>query len=251
MLSLEEMADKIEELSKTANETLKTMNELKTRDHPLHQAKKGQNDDHDDPQSKEGKAGMDDDNHDAGYGEDDDNHKAQTDEEKKEGRANRYKAVKAAMEMDDEEKRDAAIKSAMEQTDPTHNTTPNDKEAKAQTEDEKEEHANVASIINDKRQEFITKILSANKIFNASNIDSVEKRLRKASLSKLKQEYKVIKPFIGAVKTEEQPTPQTPVIPYFASMMTPENVDAAQLNASSPDAAFANISTKDLLEMAN
>ena len=248
MLSLEELGESIEEIKKTANETMKTMNELKTRDHPLHQA---QNDDHDDPKNKEGKkAKANDDDDYTSTNNDDDNHKAQNDEEKKEARKARYNAMKIAMAEEDEEKRDAAIKSAMEQTDPTTNTTTNDKEAKAQTEEEKEEHANVASIINDKRAEFITKILSANKIFNASNVDSVEKRLRKASLSKLKQEYKVIKPFIGAVKTEEQPA-QAPVIPYFASMMTPESVDASQLNASSPDSAFANLSTKELLEMAN
>ena len=196
MLSLEEMSEKIEEIAKTADSTheqVKSMMEIKTKDHPLRTAQNN----HDDDDHKGKKGDNNDDDHQATHNDDDD-HMGQNDEEKKEARANRYKAVKLAMEMDDEEKRDAAIKSAMEQTDPTTNTTPNAKESKkGQTEEEKEEHANVASIINDKRTEFITKILSANKIFNASNVESVEKRLRKASLTKLKQEYKVIKPFIS------------------------------------------------------
>jgi len=250
MLSLEEMSEKIEEISKTANETMKTMNEWKNKDHPLHSAQNN----HNDPDDKTAKrANETDEDYKARIAaqEEEEKKEAKANEDEKEARKARYNAMKLAMDEDDEEKRDAAIKSAMEQKDPTLNTTPNTKESKkGQTEEEKEEHANVASIINDKRTEFITKILSANKIFNASNIDSVEKRLRKASLTKLKQEYKVILPFIGAVKTEEQPA-QAPVIPFFASMMTPENVDASQLNASSPDSEFAKLSTKELLEIGN
>jgi hypothetical protein len=33
--------------------------------------------------------------------------------------------------------------------------------------------------------------------------------------------------------------------------MSPEQVDASQLDANSPDSAFAQISTKELLEMGN
>ena len=157
------------------------------------------------------------------------------------------------MDEHDEEKRDAAMRRAMEH--PTENLTRNDKEKVGQdnmTDEEKEEHASVASIIGDKRQEIIDKILTANKIFNTSNINEVEKRVKKASLTKLKAEYKTILPFIGATKQTENNSEQSPpVIPYFANIMPPEQVDASQLNASSPDSAFAQISTKELLEMAD
>ena len=249
MYTFEELAEKVEQISKVADSTHKqvtTMMDIKTKDHPLHQAQNN----HDDPENKEGKSGMDDDNHEGKSGmHDDDQHNSMDEEHEKEARKARYNAMKSAMDEHDEEKRDAAMKQAMEQEDPTTNTTTNEKEA--QTEEEKEEHAAVASIIGDKRQEYITKILSANKLFNASNINSVEKRVRKASLTSLKKEYKTILPFIGGVKAEQAQAPATqPVIPFFASMMTPEDIDKSQLTASSPDAAFANLSTKELLEMA-
>jgi hypothetical protein len=248
MLSIEELSEEVEKISKVAQDTHKqvtTMMEIKNKDHPLHEGKANNDDDNhegqnDDDKNHEGKSGNDD---------DDKNHTAQDEEHKKEARAARYKAMKLAMEMDDEEKRDAAIKSAMEQTDPTHNTTTNEKEG--QTEEEKEEHAAVASIIGDKRAEYIEKILSANRLFNASNIDSVEKRVRKASLTSLKKEYKTILPFIGGAKAAQSPAAEPPVIPYFASMMTPQEIDAKSLTASSPDSAFAKLTTKELLEMAN
>ncbi len=249
MYTFEELAEKVEQISKVADSTHKqvtTMMDIQTKDHPLHTAQNN----HDDPENKEGKANNDNDNNHKGTHDDDDEHKSQTEEEKKEARKARYNAMKSAMDEHDEEKRDAAMKQAMEQKDPTTNTTTNEKEA--QTEEEKEEHAAVASIIGDKRQEYITKILSANKLFNASNIDSVEKRVKKASLTALKKEYKTILPFIGGAKAEQQPAAAAPpVIPYFASMMTPQDVDKSQLSASSPDSAFANLSTKELLEMAN
>ncbi len=247
MYTFEELAEKVEQISKTADSTHKqvtSMMDIKTKDHPLHQATNN----HNDPNDKTAKrANETDEDYEARIAqEDDDKKEAQEKEEEKEARKARYSAMKLAMAEEDEEKRDAAIKSAMEQSDPTHNTTPNNKEA--QTEDEKEEHAAVASIIGDKRQEYITKILSANKLFNASNIDSVEKRVRKASLTSLKKEYKTILPFISAVKVEQAPAATQPVIPFFASMMTPEEVDKSQLTASSPDSAFANLSTKELLK---
>ena len=245
MYTFEELAEKVEQISKVAEQT-KSMMEIKTKDHPLHTAQNN----HDDPENKEGKkANETDEDYKARVAQEEDEKKeAQEDEEKKEARKARYSAMKSAMDENDEEKRDAAMKKAMEQEDPTTNTTTNEKEAKGQTEEEKEEHAAVASIIGDKRQEYITKILSANKLFNASNINSVEKRVRKASLTSLKKEYKTILPFIGAAKTEQPPAQAPPVIPFFASMMTPEEVDKSQLTASSPDSAFANLSTKELLK---
>jgi len=245
MYTFEELAEKVEQISKVADSTHKqvtTMMDIKTKDHPLHQAT------NDNDKNHEGKkANETDEDYEARVAQEtEDDKKEAQEKEEKEARKARYNAMKLAMDEEDEEKRDAAIKSAMEQKDPTTNTTPNAKEG--QTEDEKEEHAAVASIIGDKRQEYITKILSANKLFNASNIDSVEKRVRKASLTALKKEYKTILPFIGGVKAEQTPAATQPVIPFFASMMTPEDVDKSQLTASSPDSAFANLSTKELLK---
>lgn len=238
-LTLEELASKLDSIHKTANAVKADVDEMhKEREHPLatHKAK------HADETDEDYKARV-------AQEDEDEKKEAQDDEEKKEARKARYSDMKKALAEEDEEKRDTAMKRAMEQHDPTHNTIRNDKE-KVATEEEKEEHANVASIIGDKRQEFINKILTANKVFNASNIKDVEKRVRKASLTKLKLEYKTIEPFIAAQQPATPTEPTQPVIPFFANIMNPEEVDASQLNASSPDSAFAQISTKKLLEMA-
>lgn len=184
-------------------------------------------------------------------------------EEKKEARANRYKALKEAMGEHDEMKRDSAIKAAMDEhdhkekdaqsKDPTENVTNSEKphiEKEGQTEEEKEEHAAVASILKDKKADYISKILTANKIFNPSEVKTIEKRLKKANISELEKEWSHVKPFVGSMPNA--PKEQSPdFIPFFASMGNAEEIDAAQLNANSPDSAFAKLSTKELLEMAN
>lgn len=237
-LTLEELASKLDAIHKTANIVKADVDEIKERDHPMHMSKRA-NENEEDYKAR------------VAQEMEDKKKEAEEKEEMKEARKARYSAVKAAMGEHDEEKRDAALRAAMAQTDPTENTIRNDKERTAEEEEkEKENNAAVASIIGDKRQEFINKILTANKVFNASNIKEVEKRVMKASLSKLKTEYKTIEPFI-AQQVQAKPAEQSPpVIPYFASMMTPEDVDIKQLNANSPDSAFAQISTKELLEMA-
>ena len=139
------------------------------------------------------------------------------------------------------------MRQAMEH--PTEHTLRNDKERTAMDDEEKEEHAAVASIITDKRQEFIDKILTANRIFNNDNIKDVERRVKKASLTALRKEYKTIEPFIAGVAKKVEKPESPPVIPFYANMTPPEEIDANQLNASSPDSAFAQLSTKELLEM--
>lgn len=247
-LTLEELASKLNSIHKTASAVKADVEEIKQRDHPLHQAMDEKHDDEKTAMDEEHKESMD------------EEHKEAMDEEhEKEARKARYKAMKKAMDEHDEKDRDTAMHKAMDnndvkhhQTNPTENTTRNDKEKTAMDEEHEEEHAAVASIIGDKREEFINKILSANKVFNAPNIKSVEKRVRKASLTKLKAEYNIIKPFTAAAQPTQTATEQPEqVIPYFANIMNPEQVDASQLNASSPDSAFAQISTKELLEMAN
>ncbi len=203
----------------------------------------------------------------------DGNHGAQTDEdkekmeaqekmeeEKKEAlkgrRARRDAAIKAAQEMDDEDKKDAAIKAAMdymnhdEKKSKYKGQDDDENKNEAQTDEEKEEHAAVASILKEKKFDYINKILTANKIFNPGEVKAIEKRLKKANISELEKEWTHVKPFVANVPNAPQEKPE-PFIPYFASIMSPEEIDASQLNANSPDSAFAKLTTKELLEMAN
>jgi len=220
-LSLEQLATKLDEVHKTANAVKSAMDEEHKNNH------EGQTDEEKEKEAK----------------------KAQEEEQKeenKEARKARYNAMKKAMEEPDEEKRDAAIKAAMDEHE-------HEEVKDAQDDEEKKENeANVASIINDKKSEFIDKILTANKIFNPTKIKDIESRVKKANLTALKKEWSVIQPFLAAMpKAEPKPEPQENFIPYFASIGTPEDIDKAQLNANSPDSAFAQLSTKELLEMAS
>lgn len=217
-LSLEQLATKLDEVHKTANLVKTAMDEDK-KNH------EGQTEEEKEKEAK----------------------KAQEEEKKeenKEARKARYNAMKKAMEEPDEEKRDAAIKAAMDEN-------KHEEVKDAQDDDEKKENeANVASIINDKRTEFIEKILTANKIFNPTKIKEIESRVKDANLTALKKEWAVIEPFLASMpKAEAKPEPQENFIPYFASISQPEDIDKAQLNANSPDSAFAQLSTKELLEM--
>jgi len=181
-------------------------------------------------------------------------------EEKKEARGNRYKALKSAMEEPDEKKRDAAIKAAMDEHDHKekegmdNNLLHQDKshiEKEGQTDEEKkEEHAAVASILKEKKADYITKILTANKIFNSGEVKAIAKRLKTANISELEKEWSHVKPFVANMPNTPKEQTQD-FIPFFASMGNAEEIDAAQLNANSPDSAFAKFSTKELLEMAN
>lgn len=235
-LSLETLASKLDSTLKIASTLKADMDEMK-KDH------EAQNDDDKDKKAK----------------------KAQHDEEeKKEARGNRYNALKTAMEEPNEEKRDAAIKAAMDEhdhkekdaqsKDPSENVTHSEKphiEKEGQTEEEKkEEHAAVASILKEKKADYISKILTANKIFNSGEVKAIEKRLKKANISELEKEWSHVKPFVASMPNAPKEQSQD-FIPFFASMGNAEEIDAAQLNANSPDSAFAKLSTKELLEMAN
>ncbi len=218
-LSLEALATKLDEVHKTANAVKVAMDEEHKNNH------EGQTDEEKEKEAK----------------------KAQEEKEKeenKEARKARYNAMKKAMDEPDEEKRDAAIKAAMDE----HK---HEEVKDAQDDEEKKENeANVASIIGDKKTEFIEKILTANRIFNPNNIKVIETRVKKANLTALKKEWAVIQPFLASMpKPESKPEPQENFIPYFASIQQPEDIDKAQLNANSPDSAFAQLSTKELLEM--
>lgn len=160
---------------------------------------------------------------------------------KKAKRASKLAAIRKAMEEDDDEKKEAAIKKAMDDYDDEKNgMTEHPKDEKK--DPAKQDH--IASIIEDKRREIVNKILIANKILNPTNITLVEKRLYKANLTEVDQEWKTIEPFVGSVTVT--PPVQEKVVPFFANY-TPSNIDDNQLNANSPDSEFSKISTKDLL----
>jgi len=171
-------------------------------------------------------------------------------EEKMEAKKAKYNsAIKAAMEEDDHDKKEALVKHAMDELhdkehkgmDEEHN-----KHKKEAMEEEKEKDAQVASIINDKKNSLIAQILTANRIINPNGLQLIETRLKKASITEVQKEYDIVKPFISGVESTPVP-PTQPVIPYFANI-TPADVDANQLNASSPDSDFTKLSTKELLE---
>jgi len=233
-LSLEQLASKLDATLKIAGTLKADMDEMK-KNH------EGQTEEEKDKEAKHAQ-------------------EEKMEEEKKEARGNRYKALKAAMDEPDEEKRDAAIKAAMDEHDHKekeamdNNLLHQDKshiEKEGQTDEEKEEHAAVASILKEKKADYINKILTANKIFNPSEVKEIQKRLKKANISELEKEWSHVKPFVANMPNAPQEKSQEQFIPFFASMGNAEEIDAAQLNANSPDSAFAKLSTKELLEMAN
>ena len=169
-------------------------------------------------------------------------------EEKKEARkANKKTAsLKKAMEMDDDKERDAAIRKAMEEHPTDDKTDPKEATHKSDEDEKKdEEHkAHIASIIEDSRQDYITKILTANKIMNPLHVKEVEERIKTANITELKKEWNILAPaFEGSVPTNTA-TPK--FVPYFANAAT--QTDNSQLNANSPDSEFSKFSTQELLE---
>lgn len=148
-------------------------------------------------------------------------------------------ALKAAMDEEDEEKRDAAIRKAMDMEDEK-------KDAKKATDEDVEKEAQIAAILNDKKTDYINKILTANKIFNPQGIKAVEERIKVASITDLQKEWTILAPaFEGAtapVKSQEK------IIPFFANIQAGQ-IDKDQLDASSPESSFAKLSSKELLEM--
>jgi len=173
-------------------------------------------------------------------------------EEKKEAKKAKYNsAIKAAMEEDDHEKKEAMVKRAMDELhdkkegmmDKDHNDHKNHEA----TDEEKEKDAQIASIINDKKNSLIAQILTANRLINPTGLDTIEARLKKASIAEVQKEFDIVKPFIAGVETPT-PTVQEKIIPFYANI-TPADIDSSQLTASSPDSDFTKLSTKELLEV--
>lgn len=170
-------------------------------------------------------------------------------EEKKEARrASKTAALKKAMDEPDDEKRDAAIKKAMDYDDKDNHTAMHEDDPKTEKKamEEKEEKEHVASIILDARNDYITKILTANSIMNPNGLKEIEAGLKTASFTEIKKTWAILQPaFEGAV---QQTTPQEKFVPYFANI-TPQDIDNTTLTAASPDSEFAKFTTKELLEM--
>ncbi len=171
-------------------------------------------------------------------------------EEKKEAKKAKYNsAIKVAMDEEDHEKKMAAIKKAQDEYDEKHEAfgEPKDKKHEAMDEDEKKEHdAQIASIINEKKNSLIKQILTANRIVNPASLRDVETRLKTASITDIEKEWNILAPFIAGVEPQAQT--QEKVIPFFANIQ-PTEIDASQLNAASPPSDFNKFTTKELLEM--
>ena len=173
------------------------------------------------------------------------------DEKMEAKRATRDAAIKRAMEEPDTEKKDAAIKKAMEDYDHEKKEAfgkPDDKHEAMDDEHKKEHEAQIASIINDKKNSLINQILTANRIINPTDVKSIEARLKTASITDIEKEWKIVKPFVAGTESTPSTVPPEKFIPFYANI-TPADVDASQLNASSPDSEFSKLSTKELLEM--
>ena len=235
-LTLEEMAKKIDDLTKVATNIKTAQDEKEEKDKD---AKKAQDKDKEEERKEARKA----------------------------SRGRRDAAIRLAMEEKDDEKKDAAIKraqdeydkehKAMDEKDEKHEAMDDEHEPKrdAQTENEKKEHdAQIASIVGDKKSEIDSKILAAAKVMNPTGVEALEKELKKnkftASKKMLDYMTKIYGPeFIGAVPNTAPVKQETPAPYFMAGAMNPQDVDKSQLNANSPDSEFAKLSTAELLKM--
>lgn len=201
------------------------------------------------PEEKKARVAMEEKNmkeHEAKVAQDD----KKEDEKMEAKRAARDAAIKKAMEEPDTEKKEAMIKKAMDEYDHDKKEAFGKPDEHEKTAQEKEKDEHVASILENDRQSMINQILTANRIINPASVQIIEARLKTASITDVKKELEIVKPFIAGVEQTPVTTPQEKFIPYFANI-TPADVDASQLNASSPDSEFNKISTKELLEMGN
>jgi hypothetical protein len=190
--------------------------------------------------------------------------KAMEDKKHEEARkAKKTAALKKAMEEPDDEKRDAAIRKAMEEDkddehkESSHKGTVMDEHDhdnhKGMKDDEKKDHeAAIASVIEKERTDLMTKIMTANRLLDPTSLKAVEERVKSASIQELQTEWKTIEPFVGNTMLSPADTQtQQPAIPFFMAGVTGDagQFDKNQLNANSPDSEFAKLSTKEIMEM--
>jgi len=185
----------------------------------------------------------------------DEKHEDERKEAKKGRRAKKYSAIKRAMEEDDEDKKDAALKKAMEEDEDEHMAEHEEmKKHDAMEDDEKKEHdAQIASIINKEKLIIDASILRAAKIMNPAGVDALAKELKSNKFTASKKMQEDMSKIWGSEIFDVVQTASVPketAAPYFmAAAMSPQEVDASQLNANSPDSEFAKLTTKELLEM--
>ena len=174
-------------------------------------------------------------------------------EEKKEAkRAALEAAIKKANEEEDSDKKDAAIKKAMTDYDENHK-----KESKySGMHDEehmknKENMAQVASIITDKKIDIDNKILQAAAMTNPAGVQELKAELEKGNYTASVKTFELMEKMFGKQIFQANIPQQTMTQPppfFMAGAITPHEIDASQLNASSNVMDFAKLSTKDLLE---
>ena len=141
----------------------------------------------------------------------------------------RDEAMKDAMSEEDDDKRDAAMKKAM---DDYHGSGDHEREAAGTHErempkagdDPTKEH--IASLMKDKREALVRQILTASRLINPNGMAAVEERLKAASMRDLEYEWGVV-----------SPATQSPMIPFMASQRTADTTSG-----------FSKLTTRELLE---
>ena len=193
-----------------------------------------------------------------------DSKKAETEKEDKmkARRAKRDDEMKEAMTEEDDDKRDAKMKRAMDDYDKDHkamgdNKDHNDnhkgKSHKAEKdEDEKERDAATDDMIKKDKEKNANKILMATKIINPSLLAATHSRLKSASASEIRKEWKLLEPFVGSITlpttiTAPDPVPVQQVPPPFMPSYA-QDTDNEVFTASTPDSAFTKFTTQELLD---
>lgn len=167
-------------------------------------------------------------------------------EEKMEAKKAKYSAsMKIAMEEENHEKKMAMVKAAEEEYNDNKKHEAFGKPDDEKTAQDKEDKEHIAAIIEADKQIYIDKILTAATVTNPANVKAIEQIVKSASITKLKEMAMMTPSFEGSVQTTI--SQQEKIIPFFANI-TPADVDANQLTASSPDSDFTKLSTKELLE---
>lgn len=172
-------------------------------------------------------------------------------EEKKEAkRAVRDAALKIAMEEEDPEKKEAAIKKAMSDYD-EHPSKKNE----AMTDEEKENKANVAAILGDKKIEIDNKILHVAQFTNPNGIKALKEVLASNTFIASKKMLDDLALTYGAAIFENnsnnltnQQQHNTPAPFFMGGVITPAEVDSNLLTASSSLSEFAKLDTKKLMK---
>lgn len=177
-------------------------------------------------------------------------------DEKKEAKKAAYNAsIKIAMDEKDHDKKMAMVKKAEDEyNDKKHEAFGEPKDKKEGMDKEDKEHkAHVASMITKDKNSMIKQILTANSIVNPQNVKAIEARLKQASIMDVQKEFDIIKPFVasGVESTVPYQPTQEKIIPFYANVMSPANIDDSMLTANSEDSEFINLTEADFQKLEN